>query len=557
MKSKILGLFAFTILALVFLMSAVSAAVEFVPSTINQTIFHGQTSTTFSFQLNETSGIGGPFTLAWTSPVPTTGTLILSTSPTSINASQILSLSATLSNIPESFIGTITGTISVNDTGGLLDTLSASIVVTAPSDILTCNDIGNPGKLEVKKIDFTNDGVPYSAFGEDDDRWFPFEEIEVEIKIESDDYDIDDISVEWGIYSIEDEDWLIDLDEEDEVNIKDGDQETFIVTFKLDDDLDIDFDEFVDNTDNYRFYVVATGTIDDSKAGADDGEDTCAFDYESSSILIEDFVILDNIDMPETLSCGETVEVTADVWNIGDRDQDEVSVEVYGRESILEFNKVIEVGDIDKFDKQVLSFTFEVPLGIEEGFYALKFEVLDEDRDVFENNDDDFSEFTVPFEVEGACVGGGAVADVTISAALESGGKAGEELVISATITNNEDELRTFTVKAAGYAQWADSVSLNQNTLVLNAGESRGVLFTFDVNKDASGSQSFTIELVSEDDQVTTQLVSDIVIEERSGLFGLTGAVTSGSAYLWGIGLLNVILIAIIIIVAVRIARRK
>ena len=54
---------------------------------------------------------------------------------------------------------------------------------------------------------------------------------------------------------------------------------------------------------------------------------------------------------------------------------------------------------------------------------------------------------------------------------------------------------------------------------------------------------------------MTTQPVS-VAIEERSGLFGLTGLVTSGNAYLWGIGALNVILVIIIIIVAVRVARR-
>ena len=423
---------------------------------------------------------------------------------------------------------------------------------TEPPEVTDCNNIGNPGNLEVKRIDFTNNGVPYAAFGEDDDQWFPFEEIEVEVKIESDDYDIDDISFEWGIYSLDDNDWLIDLDEEDEFNLKDGDQETFTITFKLDDDLDIDLDEFVDNVDNYRFYVIATGTIDDDNS-LDDGEDTCAFRYESSTILIEDFVILDNIDMPETLSCGETVTITADVWNIGDRDQDEVSVSVFGRESALSIGEIIEAGDIDAFDRQQISFTFTVPKNIDEKFYALNFEVNDEDGDVFENNDDDISEFTVPFKVEGNC--GAAVEDVIVSATLESEAKAGKEMVIRATIINNGDELQTFSVNAAEFAAWADLISQDQNTLILNKGESRDVLFTFDVKRDASGSQTFFIELTS-GDEVTRQSVS-VNIEPIRPFLGITGFVTSDNAYLWGIGLLNIILIVIIILIAVRIARRK
>ncbi len=97
-------------------------------------------------------------------------------------------------------------------------------------------------------------------------------------------------------------------------------------------------------------------------------------------------------------------------------------------------------------------------------------------------------------------------------------------------------------------------ISQDQNILVLNAGQSRDVLFTFDVKKDASGSQTFFIELVSDSD-VTKQPVS-VNIEASRPFLGITGFAIE-NASLWGLGILNVILIVIIIIVAVRIARRK
>ncbi len=563
MKTKILSLFVLSVFTFVFLMSFANAAVDFT-NVVGQTqsVAQGKTATV-SFTLEE-SGYGNLTNMSFNVPFDLTSGANTLTSASSVTGmvttlnQSVTSGTMTLTfNVPSTqVLGNYTGNLNLTGTYTSLVNydIPISINVTSqhPQEILDCQTIGNPGNLEIKNIEFTNEGLQYSNFGEDDDSWFPFEEIEVEIEVKNDgNYDIDDVSVEWGIYSLEDGDWLIDIDEENEFNIKDGDKETFMVTFTLDDNLDIDLDEFVENMDNYRFYVVANGVIDDNDS-PDDGEDTCAYAYESSTILIEDFVVLDNIDLPDTLSCGETVTVTADVWNIGDRDQDEVSVIVSGRESILGFNQIIEVGDIDEFDRQQISFTFTVPQNIDEKFYALKFEVNDEDGDVFENNDDDLSEFTVPFKVEGNC--GGVLTDILVSASLESESKAGKEMTIKATITNNGNELRTFTVNAAEFASWAEFISQDQNTIVLDAGQSKNILFKFDIKRDVLGTQTFFIEFVSEDD-VTRQPVS-VNVEKAGSFLGITGLAIENTS-LWGLGLLNLILVIVIIFVAIRIARRK
>ncbi len=535
---------------LVFLVSAVSAVdlnpitVYTIPQNVNQNVG----SFNIIFDLTNV-GVAGDLNFS----ASTVSTGSLSFNDTTIAASATETIKATII-FSTSFSGTISGLINVTGTGmSTYETLpfSVQILEEAPQEILDCDTIGNPGDLNVKKIDFNNEGFLGREFGSDDE-WFFLDEIEVEIEVENDgNWDVDDISLEWGIYDLGKRDWVIDLDEEDEFNLKDGDEETLTVSFKLDDDLDLDLDEI---EGDYRFYVIATGTIDDSDAGIFDDKNTCAFDFEDAETIIEsDFVVLDNIEFPESIQCGETIEITADVWNIGDEDQDEVSVEVFGREKILDFRKTIEAGDIDAFDRQQISFTFTVPKNIDEKFYALNFEVYDEDNDIYENDfDDDPAEFTIPFKVEGNC--GVGIADIIISASLESEARAGKEMVIRATIMNNGDELRTFTINAAEFTTWADLISQDQNILVLNAGQSRDVLFTFDVKKDASGSQTFFIELVSDSD-VTKQPVS-VNIEASRPFLGITGFAIE-NASLWGLGILNVILIVIIIIVAVRIARRK
>jgi len=420
---------------------------------------------------------------------------------------------------------------------------------TVPPEVTTCSTIGNPGQLDVNKINFQNNGMQFNTFGKDDE-WFPLEEIEVEIEVENNgNDDVDDVSLEWGLWDTQAGDWVIDLDEEDEVNIKDSDQETLTITFTIDNDLDVDLEDLNDGN-HYRLYVVATGTVDNVTS-----PETCVSDFETASIIIEsDFVVIDNVEIPEIVQCGETVQVSADVWNIGDSDQDSVSLEILGRENILGISETSEVGDLNAFDRQPVSFTFEVPRNLEDGkFYALALQVKDEDGDTYQNDfDDDDSEFIVPFKVEGNCGAASGAGKLSVDASLVSGGMAGEDLVVKATITNNDVSTKTYKIGAAGFTEWADSASVDQSTIVLNAGQSKDVVFTFEVSEDASDENSFFIEATS-GSEVVRQPVS-VNIEPRSGL---RLDIFSGNWTLWAIGLLNIILVIVIIIVAVRIAKKK
>jgi uncharacterized membrane protein len=559
MKSKLLSLFGLSIFALVFSVGFITAGVDFINVT-GATQSAGQGSVaTVTFVLQE-DGHGNLTSMSFNTPLTltsNTNSLVSASSVTgavtSLNQSDSSSAMTLTFNVPSSqAVGVYTGNLTLTGTYASTVTydLPLSITVTSddPAEIVVCEAVGNPGELKVKTIDFKNEGMAHAKFG-DDDEWFPLDDIEVEVKFENDgDDDVDDIEFEWGIYDTDTREWIIDLDEEDEFNLKDGGDETYTLTFDLEDDLDVDLED-LDGGDTYRFYVVARGTVDN-----DANDETCVTDYETAEIIIEsDFVVVEGIEVPEIVQCGDSIEFTADVWNIGEDDQDDVSVFVKNTE--LGLVKDIMVGDVDAFDNQKMSFMFEIPQDAEEKTYAVKFEVYDEDNDLYENDhDEDDAVFFFPLKVEGACAG--VAAEASVSATLESGGKAGDEMVVRATVTNNEDEPATFSLSAAGYADWANSVSLDQSTLVLNAGDSRDVLFTFDVNKDASGSQNFFIELVS-DGEVTRQPVS-VSIEPRTGGFGgITGGVISeDNWYLWGIGLLNIILVIIIIVVAVKVARR-
>ncbi|MFH1311283.1 MAG: putative S-layer protein [Nanoarchaeota archaeon] len=499
----------------------------------------------YTFQWDDNAAFSSPITISTGNPNNITEQTATSSLSISASASKTIYLRWFAYNA-----GSSLGTFRVKSLN-IQGTVTPIITpITEPSEITACSAIGNPGELKVKKIDFKNNGLSSGVKFGDDNEWFPFEELEVEIQLKNEGNDnIDDISVEWGIWDIKAQNWIIDLDEEDEINIKDGDTETITATFTIDDDLDVDLEDLTDG-ENYRFYVVATGTVDN-----DTSPETCISDYEKSSIIIEsDFVIVDNIQMPETVRCGETVTVTADVWNIGDRDQDEVSVRITNKELNLAENVI--VGDINAFDNERISFSFTIPKDAEEKTYPypIMFKVYDEDGDVYVNDfDDDYSEFAFPLSIEGSCTG--TSSSVTVTANLVSGGKAGEDLVVKAIITNSGTSLATYSISASGYGQWASSYDVEPKTLALAAGQLGEVLFTFNVNKDASGEQTFMIEIVS-GDEITTQPVS-ILIEPSGSLFGITGFSIAGNTGLWALGFLNIILVLIIIFVAIRITRKK
>ncbi len=417
-------------------------------------------------------------------------------------------------------------------------TANSSIVSSTQPSISFENDnycsLGNKGgNLDVDVNIENTDGLG------DDDEWFPLDNIKVEVEVKnSGNDDIDDIVIEWGLYDSDTNTWIIE-DEEKKFNLKDGKKETVTFEFQVDPS---DLDEEMD--DDFTLYI---------KAYSDDlGEDIeCTSFSDSEKITLEDdFVILDKITLPETASCGDEVQLTADVWNIGQEDQDEVSVTIYNKE--LGINKEVVVGDINAFDNEKLEFTFNVPEELKEKNYILEFFVYDEDHDIYENENDDQSKDSGIIKIESCAA---KETKAVVSAELQSGGKAGEELVVKATVTNTGDDKATYSINAAAYTTWASSADLNKNTITLEKGASEDVLLTFNVNPDASGENTFDIELTSEGKLVTKQAVS-VEIEAKKG-FSLGGNfITKDNWYLWGIGALNIILVIIIIVVAVRVARK-
>jgi uncharacterized membrane protein len=523
MKTK-LGLFGIAVLTLFLCLTLVSAATDFSvsPSTITFT------PTSASNDLTVTN-INTSTPLSVTLTMPTINGILFqySGNTSNINSSVLTITPTTTINFSEIGFGeSFSGNLSISDG-------SETEIVTVRIENNRFCECSNPGDLKVKIENINNEGIGT------DDEWYPYDILEIEVEVENDgNEDIKDIKLEWGVYD-SNGDWIINPVDEDEFDVDEDDTE--IVKFKIDfdDDLDVDFDELKDS--DYDLYVRATGEREDS------GDNTCASDSENIDVKIEDdYVILTDLEVVGTPFCGSLIQVKANVLNIGEDDQEDVYVMIYNTD--LEVNEKAIIGDIDAFEDKKLSFEFTVPTNLEEKKYSLHFDVYDEDGDIYESSDNDESTHTLHIDVSGNCE---RVADATVYASLESGGKAGQEMEIRASVTNTGSEKKTFTIEAADYSEWAELVDIEPSTLTLDKDETKDVIITLNVDSDAPEDASFSIVLEDEDGETLTQPIS-ATIEKGFSLKGLFG----DKGYIWGIAILNVLLILIIIIVAIRVARR-
>ena len=469
--------------------------------------------------------------------------------------------SLTVSAISE----TIAGVQVTSNSVTILPTQTQTITYTASSDInnleisdsktfniddkeLTINmqgdycDYTNPNnnlKLKIDNID-TKEG-----FGDDEDYWYPLDEVEIELEIENDgDDDIDNIEIEWILYD-EDNNEIMDGDESD-FDLKDGDSETVTLTLKIDpDDLNEDMSDFV-------FIVKASGEDTDHN-----DEDICASDSETIEARIENFVIVDEIELTGG-SCGTKSYLNFDVWNVGDSDldDDEVYVNIYskslGLDEVIEFEK-----GIDSLEKESVSFEFTVTEDVTEGLYGIDIVVYEDedmsDNDIFENKEDDKSEFKEVFRISGDCQGSGDQ-DVEIAAALSENTptpRAGKTLIILATLENTGQEDTEYTVSVSGVSSWA-SADISPKTFTINAGDTKVVEISLDIDNDAEiGEKQFTIKA----DYDTGSQSQDVAIEVEKG-FAL-GNHFRDNWFIYTVILIDVILIIAIIVAIARIVSKK
>jgi len=428
---------------------------------------------------------------------------------------------------------------------------------------------GNIHILEIDKVDIENRGTSDG----DDDEWFPFDPIEVEVQVENNGdednpaHDIDDLVIEIGLISSNGINVINDFEfdnrdeeEEDIGGLDPDDDDEVLFRFRLeesDDDLDGNFDFVVKVFEQGNEDQVCIDFADDLESMLGFSED---IDLERENDE-ERFVRFNDIEItPSQATCNEPVRIEADAVNIGDDDVEDLFVTLVNSALGIDISQRIR-DDLDEGEETSILIDFIVPKDAANGNYNL---ILSSDYEVDDDPIPGEEDELIQLTVLGCGIGGmddisGPVQDVAISADLISGGEAGELLVVDATVTNTGSDDGTFNLFAEGFESWATLQSVSPGTLSLDSGESKTVTITMNVNEDSSGLQAFSLQVR---DASTGVLVDVREVEVAIGDVGAAGEAgftgfADRSNLIWVIAIVNIILIVLIILVAIRLSRRQ
>jgi len=333
----------------------------------------------------------------------------------------------------------------------------------------------------------------------EDDEWSPLDKINVKVKVENTGEDrIKNIYVELGLYDSTGKNIVKNLEDLKDKKISlgtisEGKEETVQFDFRI----PADFKE-----DDYFLVIKAYKSGEESEICTSSSSDLSNFYYHRISGVREtevskQIVLTDLVLSPEKAQCGEKVQVTGRVVNIGDEDyQDQVEVTLYNRELGLNLEKTL-TRDFDQGDSDSVDFEFDVPKNSTEKVYTLEFRTYYDylvDEDKYDITSD--QKFTIPLKVEGNCVQQ-SLENVDISAELSPDTPeaiAGKQVIIKTNLKNLGNSPTTYSISIFGNSPWSSLVSIEPQTLTLNKGESGESLITLNIDNNVEGEKEFTIK---------------------------------------------------------------
>jgi len=556
MKAKFLTLILLTAITLTVLVSALNVDVS-TPAKLTKST----DTTSFTVKNNDATGVNVAVTLPASITDGTDSVTI--TSPSTLSFTLASGASSTISvvrgDVPSGFdLGEFSSSIQV----GLVNASDATITDSKTVALSFVNSFCSDGPLNISDLDLN---VDINNLGQgEDDNWLPLDEVKVEVELDnSKSLDLDTVYFELAFIEkdsgknvADDLIWL--SKDEEKVKIGDIDEdesETFTFQFKVGPELGI-------KDKDYLLMVKAYPKDSEDEICIDSSDDLSNKYFEDITVDRENeddrLVVLDNIVLPSEATCQQTVQLTADMYNIGDDDEEQTRVRLYNKELGLDLNQVIRE-NLDAGDKDNVEFTFDVPKDAAEKTYTLElrtFYSYDEDDDTYDDNSKPFFAY---LKVSGNCVSSVQEQSLaSITAELGSDAVAGKQLVIEGTLKNIGTQTTIYTLAVSGITSWATLNEISPSTLTLEAGKSADFTIYLNVDDDVEGEQSLSIK-ATHDTKTTEQ---DVIVEIQ----GKTSGFLTGSAigehlrnnwFIWVIVLINVILIIAIIVVARRIVAAR
>ncbi len=273
-----------------------------------------------------------------------------------------------------------------------------------------------------------------------------------------------------------------------------------------------------------------------------------------------DAVVVDQSSLPSLsqLSCGQQLTLNPTVYNIGSNGNSysKKQILVAATNAKLGINQNITLyGDLNAGNNEQAPLSFTIPRNADEGNYPISVNVYygyNDNNGGYAGTYKYVSEaYTALVSVKGSCVY--ATPETTqVQAQLQSGGKAGEPLVVQATVTNMGSKTVSYNFGLSGYTSWARLSSINPMNITLTPGQSKEITLNLSVDKDASGNKQFYLDTYSNGFLITQQPLS-MTINPSFSLASITGnAIGGGSWLLWTFNILLIVAIVVVLIVVLR-----
>ena len=299
-----------SVLALFLVIGSVSAAANF---TLDQTSYTFDDEGVFELTITNNNFGGDETPVLEALTVSISDWTLENNFPSELILSSDAEATIELGILEDDKSATITVTLALTDDNDIsnaldfLETVEGTFTVTAGEEVETItitientnfNDEENDGDLDVSiDNDFTVRGVG------DDDEWFLFDEVEVDVTIDNKgDYDIEDIEIEVCLFDVEEDECILDEGDmeisEDKFDLDKNDEMDITLTFNL------DADDYSEDSNKLILYVKAVGELtgDDAEDDEVDGDKTGAEDSENANVIIEkNYVMINEVSMLETI----------------------------------------------------------------------------------------------------------------------------------------------------------------------------------------------------------------------------------------------------------------
>ncbi|VVB78485.1 Uncharacterised protein [uncultured archaeon] len=411
--------------------------------------------------------------------------------------------------------------------------------------------------LSISSVDIrNNDG--------DDTEWTPLDTISVKVKVENvGDDKVSSTYVEMGLINSDGKNIVSNLDQLTDKKISlstinSGKEKTAEFTFKIPTDFKEDTYHLVIKTyKSGKEADICTSYSSD----LDDGQGyykTVTGTREPDS---DKQVVVDNIlsSPEETAQCGDTVQVSADVVNIGDTDYpDQFKVTLYNKDLGVDLSQVVQQ-DINQGDSYNVDFSFAVPAKVAEKSYDLEFRTYyDYDSDTNKYNEISNKKFLKTIKISGNCQNAASTtptAQLKISAELDPQTPeaiAGNQVIVHTTLKNLGTTDNTYALSVYGNSAWSSLVSIDPQTVTLAPGQSKDASIVLNVDNAAQGDKEFTIRAAygAAGDKAVEQKVSLSIASKSSGTdYQSVVNHFKNNWFIYVIVLVNLVLIIAIIVV--------